>query len=93
MTKFKSFSLVLLAATLPFSNLLAEEKPAFSGFLGNYSDFTESKRVKGAWIYSKQEFTVDDLKNYDKLVIDPVQMMPHEEAEIQTITVTTPPRL
>lgn len=84
---------VLLTALLPMSSTLAGDKPEFSGFLGNYSDFRESKRVEDAWIYFKPNFTVDDLKHYDKLIIDPVQMMVHKKAETKTITKETQERV
>ena len=84
---------ILLAALLPISSALAEDKPEFSGFLGNYSDFKESKRVEGAWVYSKPNFSVDDLKHYNKIIIDPVQMMVHKKAETKTITPETQERV
>ena len=94
MTRSKSVVLsILIAALLPMSSALAEDKPEFSGFLGNYSDFRESKRVEGAWVYSRPDFTVDDLKHYDKLIIDPVQMMVHKKAETKTITPETQERV
>ncbi|MCK5481347.1 MAG: DUF3313 domain-containing protein, partial [Gammaproteobacteria bacterium] len=94
MTRSKSVVLsILIAALLPMSSALAEDKPEFSGFLGNYSDFRESKRVEGAWVYSRPDFTVDDLKHYDKLIIDPVQMMVHKKAETKTISQETRERV
>ena len=94
MNKSNSVALsILLAALLPISSALAEDKPEFSGFLGNYSDFRESKRVEDAWIYFKPDFTVDDLKHYDKLIIDPVQIMVHKKAETKTITQETRERI
>ena len=94
MTKSNSVVLsILLTALLPMSSTLAEDKPEFSGFLENYSDFKESKRVEDAWVYFKPNFTVDDLKHYDKLLIDPVQMMVHKKAETKTITQETRERV
>jgi len=94
MKKSNSVALsILLAALLPISSPLAEDKPEFSGFLGNYSDFRESKRVEDAWVYYKPNFSVDDLKHYNKLVIDPVEMMPHKKAEIKTISPETRERV
>jgi hypothetical protein len=52
----------------------SEDKPAFSGFLGDYSDFTESKKVSGAWVYIKPGKSIADLKQYNKIILDPVQL-------------------
>ena len=94
MTKSISVVLsILLAALLPMSSTLAGDKPEFSGFLGDYSNFKESKRVEKAWVYAKPNFTIDDLKHYNKLIIDPVQMMVHKKAKIKTITQETKDRI
>lgn len=94
MNRFQAYLLpILLIGILPLSEALADEKPEFSGFLGNYSDFKESKRVKGAWVYSKPEFTADKLKHYDKLIIDPVQMMIHKKAGTKAISQETQERI
>jgi len=37
-----------------------EDKPAFSGFLGDYSGFQESDRVKGAWIYTRPGISITE---------------------------------
>jgi hypothetical protein len=63
----------LLAGMAP-SIATAEDKPAFSGFLGDYSGFQESERVKGAWAYSKPGADIKILKNYNKIMLDPVQV-------------------
>lgn len=52
----------------------AEDKPAFSGFLGDYSDFVESPYVKGAWYYIKAGKNTADLKQYSKVILEPVQV-------------------
>jgi hypothetical protein len=52
----------------------SEDKPAFSGFLGDYGDFAESTRVKGAWVYFKPGMNIADLKQYNKVILEPVQL-------------------
>ncbi len=61
----------LLVALAP-AVALGEDKPAFSGFLGDYSGFQESDRVKGAWIYTKAGMSITDLGKYNKVILDPV---------------------
>jgi len=51
-----------------------EDKPVFSGFLGDYSDFAASPHVKGAWFYIKPGKTMADLKQYNKVILEPVQL-------------------
>lgn len=51
-----------------------EEKPAFSGYLGDYSGFQEGEKVKGSWTYSKPGTDIKILKNYNKIMLDPVQV-------------------
>lgn len=51
-----------------------EKKPEFSGFLGDYSGFVESDRVKGAWVYAKPGLKLEDLKQYNKVILEPVQV-------------------
>ena len=63
----------LLAGMTP-SITADEEKPAFSGFLGDYSGFKEGEKVKGAWAYSRPGTGIEVLKNYNKIMLDPVQV-------------------
>ncbi len=50
----------------------ADEKPAFSGFLKDYQGFKEDKHNDGALLYMKPGIDLSYLKNYDKLMIDPI---------------------
>jgi len=52
--------------------VLGEDKPDFSGFLGDYSGFHESDRVKGAWIYTKPGISITDLEKYNRVILDTV---------------------
>jgi hypothetical protein len=61
----------LIAALVPPA-ALGEDKPDFSGFLGDYSGFHESERVKGAWIYNKAGMSITDLGKYNKVILDAV---------------------
>lgn len=61
----------LLAGMTP-SIATAEDKPAFSGFLGDYSGFQESEKVRGAWTYIKPGASIQTLKGYNKIMLDPV---------------------
>ena len=51
-----------------------EDQPVFSGFPRDYSDFAESPHVKGAWFYIKPGKTMADLKQYNKVILEPVQV-------------------
>ena len=66
------FSAIWIAIFSGFAH--SEDKPAFSGFLGDYGDFAESTRVKGAWVYIKPGKTIADLKQYNKVILEPVQL-------------------
>ena len=68
-----------LAMTIPLCIALApviamgeEDKPAFSGFLGDYSGFHASDRVKGAWTYTKPGTNLNDFEKYNRVILDPV---------------------
>jgi len=62
----------LCVALAPVIAMGEEDKPAFSGFLGDYSGFQESNRVKGAWTYSKPGISINDFDKYNKVILDPV---------------------
>jgi hypothetical protein len=49
-----------------------EDKPVFSGFLGDYSGFQESERVKGAWTFTRPGFNINDFEKYNRVILDPV---------------------
>ena len=68
-----AMSSALLAGMAP-SIATAEDKPAFSGFLGDYSGFQESEKVRGAWTYFKPGTSIETLKGYNKILLDPVQV-------------------
>ena len=66
---------MLITLCFAFAPVIAmgeEDKPAFSGFLGDYSGFQESDRVKGAWTYTKPGMSITDLGKYSKVILDPV---------------------
>lgn len=76
---------LLLIGSLVQTNvsLAAEDKPAFSGYLGDYSQFKKEKRFGDAYIYIKQGITWEILANYDKVIVDPVKIVLQDHAELQ----------
>ena len=63
----------------------AADKPAFSGFLGDYSGFEQSPKVSGAWRYIKPGATLADLKKYNKIMLDPIQVWVHDRARFKGV--------
>jgi hypothetical protein len=62
----------LCVALAPVIAMSEEDKPAFSGFLGDYSGFQASDRVNGAWTYAKPGISIDNFDKYNKVILDPV---------------------
>ena len=63
----------------------AADKPRFSGFLEDYSGFEESPKVAGAWRYVKPGATISDLKNYNKIMLEPIQVWVHDSAHFKGV--------
>lgn len=64
---------------------IAAEKPKFSGFLADYSGFEESPKISGAWRYIKPGAKLSDLKQYSKIMLDPIQVWIHPDAEFKGV--------
>ncbi len=75
----------LLAAMLFSTAAGASGKPEFSGFLEDYAGFEKSPKVAGAWRYVKPGATISDLKKYNKIMLDPIQVWVHDRARFKGV--------
>jgi len=67
------------------ATIVADDAPKFSGFLKDYSGFEKSPKVSGAWRYIKPGAEISDLKLYNKLKLDPIQVWIHPDAEFKGV--------
>lgn len=63
----------------------AADKPQFSGFLEDYAGFEESPKISGAWRYIKPGASISDLKKYNKIMLDPIQVWVHDKAKYKGV--------
>ena len=84
-TMAKTFAAVCLIGSFAQTNvsLSAEDRPAFSGYLGDYSQFKKEKRFGDAFIYTKPGITWAMLADYNKVIVDPVKIVLQDHAELQ----------
>ena len=75
----------LLASMLVAVTAGAADKPAYSGFLEDYSGFEQSKKVPSAWRRMKPGVTPADFKKYNKIMLDPIQVWVHDKARYKGV--------
>ena len=75
----------LVVGLLGAGAAVAGDKPAFSGFLGDYSGFEKSPKVSGAWRHIKPGASIADLKNYNKIMLEPIQVWVHDNARFKGV--------
>jgi len=75
----------LLAMMLHPAVGIAGDKPNFSGFLEDYSDFEESPKISGSWRFIKPGAKISDLKKYNKIMLDPIEVWIHPKAKYQGV--------
>ncbi len=76
--------MLVVLACIPITASAAEQ-PQFSGFLEDYSGFEQSPKVSGAWRYIKPGTTLADLKKYNKIMLEPIQVWVHDKARFKGV--------